>query len=56
VDLGRNEVLQLLSAAVEWEPRRWLAVSTYVRGERQKSNVNTGYRNTTIGAAVKAYF
>jgi len=56
VEVGRNETIQMLSAAIEWEPRRWLAVSTYVRGEKQKSNVNTGYRNTTIGAAVKAFF
>jgi exopolysaccharide biosynthesis operon protein EpsL len=56
VEVGRNETIQMLSAAVEWEPRRWLAVSAYVRGEKQESNVNTGYRNTTIGAAVKAFF
>jgi exopolysaccharide biosynthesis operon protein EpsL len=55
-EVGRNETIQMLSAGVEWEPRRWLAVSTYVRGEKQRSNVNTGYRNTTIGAAVKAFF
>ncbi|HWI82319.1 outer membrane beta-barrel protein [Ramlibacter sp.] len=55
-EVGRNESIEMLSAGVEWEPRRWLAVSGYVRGERQKSNLNTGYRNTTIGAAVKAYF
>ena len=56
VDIGRNEAVQMLSAGIEWGPRRWLAVTGYVRGERQTSNVNTGYRNTTIGAAVKAYF
>ena len=55
-EFGRNETVELLSAGVEWEPRRWLAVSGYVRGEKQKSNAYSGYRNTTIGAAVKAYF
>jgi exopolysaccharide biosynthesis operon protein EpsL len=54
--VGRNETVNVLSAGVDWEPRRWLAVSGYVRGERQSSNLNTGYHNTTIGAAVKAYF
>jgi exopolysaccharide biosynthesis operon protein EpsL len=54
--LGRSETVNVLSAGVDWEPRRWLAVSGYVRGERQSSNLNTGYHNTTIGAAVKAYF
>jgi exopolysaccharide biosynthesis operon protein EpsL len=56
VEAGRNESVRVLSAGVEWQPRRWLAVSGYVRGERQKSNLNTGYRNTTVGAAVKAFF
>ena len=55
-EVGRNESIWMLSAGVEWEPRRWLAVSGYLRGERQKSNLNTGYRNTTVGAAVKAFF
>ena len=53
---GRHESANILSAAVEWQPLRWMSVSTYVRGERQTSNANTGYRNTTIGAAVKAFF
>lgn len=56
VEVGRNETVQLLSVGVDWEPRRWLAVSGYVRGERTKSSLYSGYRNTTIGAAVKAYF
>jgi exopolysaccharide biosynthesis operon protein EpsL len=56
VELGRNETVQALTAGVDWEPRRWLAVSGYVRGERTKSSLYSGYRNTTIGAAVKAYF
>ena len=45
-DLGRNENLQVLSAGVDWEPRRWLALSGYVRSEKQDSNLNPGYRNT----------
>jgi len=53
---GRGDTVNVLSAGVDWEPRRWLAVSGYVRGERQSSNLNTGYHNTTIGAAVKAFF
>lgn len=53
---GRDESARILSAAVEWQPLRWMAVSTYVRGERQTSNANTGYHNTTVGAAVKAFF
>lgn len=55
-DLGRNEKIQALSAGIDWEPRRWLTVTTYVRGERLTSNLNTGYRSTTYGAALKAYF
>lgn len=55
-ELGRNEVIQILSAGVDWEPRRWLTVSTYVRGERSKSNLTAGYRSTTVGAALKAFF
>lgn len=56
VNAGRNESARILSAAVEWQPLRWMTVSGYVRGERQTSNANTGYRNTTVGAAVKAFF
>ena len=55
-ELGRNETSQILSAGVEWEPRRWVAVSGYARSEKQKSNLNAGYRNNTIGAAAKFYF
>jgi exopolysaccharide biosynthesis operon protein EpsL len=55
-EVGRDEAVRILSAAVEWAPRRWLSVTGYVRGERQKSNLNSGYRNTTVGAAVKAFF
>jgi hypothetical protein len=53
---GQTESFQVLSFGVDWEPRRWLAVSGYVRSEKQTSNLNAGYRNTTIGAAAKAYF
>ncbi len=53
---GRNEKLNVWSAGVDWEPRRWLAVSGYVRSEKQSSNLNAGYRNTVYGAAAKAYF
>ena len=55
-EVGQSERIQLLSAGVDWEPRRWLTVSGYVRGERLKSNITSGYRSTTVGAAVKAYF
>jgi exopolysaccharide biosynthesis operon protein EpsL len=55
-EAGRKEAVRVLSAGVEWAPRRWLAVTGYVRGERQSSNLNSGYRNTTVGAAVKAFF
>lgn len=55
-NIGRSDTVDQLSAGVDWEPRRWLTVSGYARSERQTSNLNTGYRNTTIGAAVKAYF
>ncbi len=51
-ELGKSERVQLLSAGVDWEPRRFLTVSTYVRGERLKSNLNSGYRSTTVGAAL----
>jgi hypothetical protein len=54
--VGRNETVDVLSAGVDWEPRRWLTVSGYVRNERESTNLNSGYRNTTVGAAVKAYF
>jgi exopolysaccharide biosynthesis operon protein EpsL len=54
--VGRGDTVSVLSAGVDWEPRRWLTVSGYARAERQSSNLNTGYRNTTVGAAVKAYF
>lgn len=55
-ELGRNENIQMLSAGIDWEPRRWLTVSGYVRSERMKSNLTTGYRSNTVGAAVKAFF
>ena len=53
---GRDESVNILSASVEWQPLRWMSVSGYLRGEHQKSNANTDYRNTTVGAAVKAFF
>lgn len=56
VNANREESANILSASVEWQPLRWMSVSGYVRGERQTSNANTGYRNTTVGAAVKAFF
>jgi exopolysaccharide biosynthesis operon protein EpsL len=56
INAGRHESARILSAAVEWQALRWMSVSGYVRGERQTSNANTGYRNTTVGAAVKAFF
>jgi hypothetical protein len=31
-------------------------VSGYIRTERQQSSLNAGYRNNTVGAAVKAFF
>lgn len=55
-ELGRNERLQMISAGVDWEPRRWLTVSGYVRNERMRSNLTTGYRSNTVGVAAKAYF
>jgi exopolysaccharide biosynthesis operon protein EpsL len=55
-EVGRNETIQMLSAGIDWEPRRWLTVSGYVRNERMKSNLTTGYRSNTVGAAVKAFF
>lgn len=55
-ELGQRERVQLISAGLDWEPRRFLTVSTYLRGERLKSNITSGYRSTTVGAAVKAYF
>jgi len=55
-ELGRNERTQMVSAGIDWEPRRWLTVSGYVRNERMKSNITTGFRSNTVGAAVKAYF
>ena len=56
LNVGRDESANILSAAVEWQPLRWMSVSGYVRGERQTSNANTGYHNTTVGAAVKGFF
>jgi exopolysaccharide biosynthesis operon protein EpsL len=56
-DFGRHETIQAVSAGVDWEPRRWLTLTTYVRNERLKSTtLNAGYRSTTIGLAGKAYF
>lgn len=55
-ELGRSETIQMLSAGIDWEPRRWLTVSGYVRNERMKSNLTTGYRSNTVGAALKAFF
>ena len=56
LNAGRDETANVLSAAVEWQPLRWVSVSGYVRGERQTSNANTGFHNTTVGAAVKGFF
>ena len=40
-EVGRTETLQVLSAGVDWEPRRWLTVSGYVRGEKQDVQAST---------------
>lgn len=53
-DAGRAETLRVMSAALEWQPRRWLAVSGYVRRERQRSSLNGGYRNNTVGIVLKS--
>ena len=53
---GRKDTVHVLSASVEWQPRRWVSLSGYVRGEQQDSNLDTGYRNTTVGAALKTFF
>lgn len=55
-ELGRNERVRMVSVGVDWEPRRWLTVSAYVRQERMASNLTNGYRSNTVGAAVKAFF
>jgi exopolysaccharide biosynthesis operon protein EpsL len=55
-EAGRKDSIRALSANIEWQPRRWVAVSGYLRGEQLRSNVDTGYRNTTVGAAVKAFY
>jgi exopolysaccharide biosynthesis operon protein EpsL len=52
-DAGRSESLRVISAGLEWQPRRWLAVSGYVRRERQRSSLNGGYGNNTVGVVVK---
>lgn len=52
-DAARRERLGVISAGLEWQPRRWLAVSGYVRRERQRSTLNGGYRNSTVGIVVK---
>ena len=41
---------------VDWEPRPGIAVSTYVRRERQKSNVYSGYTANNFGLAARVYF
>jgi hypothetical protein len=56
VEAGRKDSVRVLSASFEWQPRRWFAFTGYVRGEQQDSNLDTGYRNTTVGAAVKTFF
>lgn len=55
-EAGRKDTVRVLSANIDWQPRRWVALSGYLRGEQLRSNVDTGYRNTTVGAAVKASF
>jgi exopolysaccharide biosynthesis operon protein EpsL len=53
-DAGRTESLRVISAGLEWQPRRWLAVSGYVRRERQRSSLNGGYGNNTVGIVLKS--
>lgn len=55
-EAGRNEAVRALSANVEWQPRRWVALSVYVRAERLRSSLQTGYSNNTVGAALKGFF
>jgi hypothetical protein len=56
LEAGRKDTVRVLSASVGWQPRRWVSLSGYVRGEQQDSSLDTGYRNTTTGAAIKAFF
>lgn len=55
-EAGRNEAVRALSANLEWQPRRWVALSVYVRTERLRSSLPTGYSNNTVGAALKGFF
>lgn len=54
---GRRDIIQSSSIGVDWEPRRVVALSATVRGERVKSNLVGGsYRNTAFAVAVKVSF
>ena len=55
-EAGRDETVRALSANLEWQPRRWVALSVYVRAERLRSSLDTGYSNNTVGAALKGFF
>lgn len=56
-DNGRRDVLQTLSAGVEYEPRRAVTLSAAIRNERRNSNFTAiSYRATVVAFAAKVVF
>ena len=54
IDAGREDTFNIMSAGVDWEPRRAVTVSGTVRHERRNSSLPAlSYRANVVGVAVK---
>lgn len=53
---GRSETIEATSVGVDWQALRTISVGAYVRGERLRSSLATGYHATVYGITAKANF
>ena len=53
---GRSETIDTAQIGADWEALRTITVSPYIRYERMKSSVSSGYRANVYGVAAKASF
>lgn len=54
IDSGREDIINTLSAGLDWQPRRAITVSTTLRNERRRSSLpGLNYKANIIGVGVK---
>ena len=56
-DAGRSDDVHYLNLSVDWQPRPFFMLSTYVRGERRTSSQPLfDYRATMVGVTAKVFY